>query len=470
MSRVVVVSNRVADLRKSTQSGGLAVAVADALKAKGGVWFGWDGNTLEDETEKLSVEKIGDVDVISTPMTIEDYTQYYIGYSNSVLWPLFHYRTDLVDYRPQYFAGYMRVNNKFASLLKPFLRKDDLVWIHDYHLIPFAERLRTFRCEQRIGFFLHIPFPPPDILAASPNHVALVEAMLHYDLVGFQTSSDMNNFHRCVEEFFPDAIGEDGAIRHKDRTVRLLRLPIGIDVDAFIRLAQSGVEEVSIDRMRRAILGQHQIIGVDRLDYSKGIPERFEAFSRMLHLHPELEKTVSFLQIAPPTREDVTAYSEIREKLEGLAGSINGKFADFDWTPIRYIHRPIQRPILAAMFRASQVGLVTPLRDGMNLVAKEYVAAQDPEDPGVLILSSFAGAAEELHEALIVNPHDTDEMAQQMYHALKMPLEERKWRHEKLLARVRESDAGTWMQNFLDVLEEKEPESGDCEAGARDPL
>ena len=205
--------------------------------------------------------------------------------------------------------------------------------------------------------------------------------------------------------------------------------------------------------MRRAILGQHQVIGVDRLDYSKGIPERFEAFSRMLHLHPELEKTVSFLQIAPPTREDVTAYSEIREKLEGLAGSINGKFADFDWTPIRYIHRPIQRPILAAMFRASQVGLVTPLRDGMNLVAKEYVAAQDPEDPGVLILSQFAGAAEELHEALIVNPHDTDEMAKQIYRAIKMPLEERRWRHEKLLERVRESEAGTWMQNFLDVLE-----------------
>lgn len=470
MSRVVVVSNRVADLRKTTQSGGLAVAIADALKAKGGVWFGWDGNTLEDETEKLSVEKIGNVDVISTPMTIEDYTQYYIGYSNSVLWPLFHYRTDLVDYRPQYFDGYKRVNNKFAALLKPFLKKDDLVWIHDYHLIPFAERLRSLGCQQRIGFFLHIPFPPPDLLAASPNHVALMDALLQYDLVGFQTSTDMNNFHRCAEEFFPDSVGDDGTIRHKNRLVRPLRLPIGIDVDSFIKLAQSGVEEVSIDRMRRIILGQKQMIGVDRLDYSKGIPERFEAFSRLMYLHPELEKMVSFLQIAPPTREDVTAYSEIREKLEGLAGSINGKFADFDWTPIRYIHRPIQRPILAAMFRASQVGLVTPLRDGMNLVAKEYVAAQDPADPGVLILSQFAGAAEELDEALIVNPHDTDEMAEQMYHALQMPLEERQWRHAKLLERVRESDAGAWMQRFLDVLEEKDVRPGECDSGLAPPL
>ncbi|WP_187969411.1 alpha,alpha-trehalose-phosphate synthase (UDP-forming) [Aquibium microcysteis] len=460
MSRLVVVSNRVADLRKATQSGGLAVAIADALKARGGVWFGWDGNTLEDETEKLGVDRVGDVDVISSPLTVEDYSQYYIGYANSVLWPLFHYRIDLVDYRPQYFEGYMRVNDKFASLLKPFLKQRDMVWVHDYHLIPFAERLRALGCRQKTGFFLHIPFPPPDILAASPNHAYLVEALLSYDVVGFQTSTDLNNFNRYVEENMPDSMGPDGVIMHGGRTVRAIRLPIGIDVAQFTELAEKTFEDINIDHMRRAILGQRQIVGVDRLDYSKGIPERFEAFSRMLYLHPELEKSVTFLQIAPPTREDVTAYSEIRMKLEGLAGSINGKFGDIDWVPIRYIHRPVPRPRLAAMFRSSEVGLVTPLRDGMNLVAKEYVAAQNPADPGVLVLSQFAGAAEELGDALIVNPHDTEEMGEKMELALRMPLEERQNRHASLLKRVKESDVGIWMSSFIDELEAAEAQGG----------
>lgn len=453
MSRLVVVSNRVADLRHATQSGGLAVAIADALKAKGGVWFGWDGNTLENETEKLGIDRVGDVDVISSPLTVEDYSQYYIGYANSVLWPLFHYRVDLVDYRPQYFDGYMRVNGKFASLLKPFLKQGDMVWVHDYHLIPFAERLRALGCRHKMGFFLHIPFPPADIIAASPNHAYLVQAMLQYDVVGFQSSTDLNNFNRYVEENIPDAMGADGVIRYGGRTVRAIRLPIGIDVAQFTELAEKTFEDINIDHMRRAILRQRQIVGVDRLDYSKGIPERFEAFSRMLHLHPELEKTVTFLQIAPPTREDVTAYAEIRMKLEGLSGSINGKFGDIDWVPIRYIHRPVARPRLAAMFRSSEVGLVTPLRDGMNLVAKEYVAAQDPADPGVLVLSQFAGAAEELEDALIVNPHDTEEMGEKMELALRMPLEERQNRHASLLDRVKQSDVGIWMETFIDELE-----------------
>ena len=457
MSRLVVVSNRVADLRQATQSGGLAVAIADALKARGGVWFGWDGNTLENETEKLGVDRVGDVDVISSPLTIEDYSQYYIGYANSVLWPLFHYRTDLVDYRPQYFEGYMRVNDKFAALLKPFLKQGDMVWVHDYHLIPFADRLRALGCRHKMGFFLHIPFPPPDILAASPNHVYLVEALLRYDVIGFQTSTDLNNFNRYVEENLPDKIGADGVIRCGGRTVQAIRLPIGIDVAQFTELAEKTFEDINIDQMRRAILGQRQIVGVDRLDYSKGIPERFEAFSRMLYLHPEIEKTVTFLQIAPPTREDVTAYAEIRAKLEGLAGSINGKFGDIDWVPIRYIHRPVARPRLAAIFRSSEVGLVTPLRDGMNLVAKEYVAAQDPADPGVLVLSQFAGAAEELEDALIVNPHDTEDMGQKMEFALRMPLDERQNRHASLLKRVEKSDVGIWMSTFLDELEATKP-------------
>jgi trehalose 6-phosphate synthase len=453
MSRLVIVSNRVADLRQSQQSGGLAVGVADALKARGGVWFGWSGETVDKPTEEPVVEQLGKVETVSLPVAQRDFADYYIGYSNSVLWPLFHYRLDLVDYRPSYFKGYQRVNRLFAKVLSRFLRPGDVIWAHDYHLIPLAAQLRRHGCRQRIGFFLHIPFPPPELLAASPNHAELVDALLQYDLIGFQTQTDVGNFRRYVEQHTDAVTAPDGSFIVAGRTVRADRFPIGIDVEAFRAMAQAPQEDVRIDTMRRHILGRQQIIGVDRLDYSKGLPERMRAFSRLLALKPELEGKVSFLQIAPPTREDVTAYAQIREELEHLTGSINGRLADFNWTPIRYIHRSVPRETLAALFRASQVGFVTPLRDGMNLVAKEYVAAQDPEDPGVLVLSQFAGAAEEMHEALIVNPYDIDEMARSLAQALAMPLAERQERHLALLASISRLDARAWMRSFLDELE-----------------
>ena len=453
MSRLVVVSNRVADLRKKTQSGGLAVGLADALKERGGVWFGWDGEIVESGTEEAEVDEIGSVCTISAPLTARDYREYYIGYSNSVLWPLCHYRLDLVDYKRTYFQGYRRVNRRFAAMLKPYLEPDDTIWVHDYHLIPLAGFLRTLGCKQRIGFFLHIPFPPPDMLAAAPNHRELVEALLQYDVVGFQTSMDVGNLRHYLAEHDSVELLDDGLIRTPERMVRAARFPIGIDVEGFAEMARNPPDDVMFDVMRRQVLNRKQVIGVDRLDYSKGLPERMQAFGRLLEQHPELEKAVTFLQVAPPTREEVKAYSEIREQLEGLAGSINGRFADFNWTPIRYIHRSIDREKLAALFRSSQVGLITPLRDGMNLVAKEYVAAQDPEDPGVLILSQFAGAAEEMREALIVNPYDVDEMARSLYRALHMPLKERKQRHEALFDNISRQDAKAWLTSFLAVLE-----------------
>jgi trehalose 6-phosphate synthase len=455
MSRLIVVSNRVADLRKSAQSGGLAVGMADALRERerGGVWFGWDGKTLQAKPQPPEVEDIGKVKKISVSMSVQDYSEYYIGYANSVLWPLFHYRLDLVDYRLPFFEGYCRVNANFAASLAPFLRADDIIWVHDYHLIPFARCLQDLGCTQRIGFFLHIPFPPPDLFSASPNHNWLAEALLQYDVVGFQTYADLANFKLYVDEHTSATVLEDGRIRAGDRLIVAERFPIGIDVETFAALAQEASVDVQIDMMRREILGRKQVIGVDRLDYSKGLPARFEAFDRLLAHHPELEKAVTLLQIAPPTREDVNAYSDIRAELERLAGSINGKYADFNWTPIRYIHRSVARTQLAGLFRASQVGFVTPLRDGMNLVAKEYVAAQDEEDPGVLVLSQFAGAAEEMQEALIVNPYDVEDMAEKLFQGLAMPLEERRRRHKALLERIRKHDARTWMESFLAALE-----------------
>lgn len=452
MGRLAIISNRVADLQASTQSGGLAVALRDALADRGGIWFGWGGKMGEAEGP-LQEETFGHVSRVALPLSERDYREYYLGYSNSVLWPLFHYRLDLVDYRPAFFEGYVRVNRDFARQIVPFLKPDDTIWVHDYHLIPLARHLRQLGCRQKIGFFLHIPFPPPDILSASPNHETLVKALTEYDLIGFQANTDVANLRHYLQDYGGVDDLTEGSFTTGGRTVSFQRFPIGIDAEVFAQMAEDAPEDVGIDTMRRKILGRRQIIGVDRLDYSKGLPERLKAFARLLSSHPELEKTVTFLQIAPPTREEVNAYSEIRDELEGLAGSINGKYADFNWTPVRYIHRSVPREKLAPLFRASQVGFITPLRDGMNLVAKEYVAAQDPADPGVLILSQFAGAAEEMHEALIVNPYDTQEMARTLYHALNMPLEERQERHRALRAHVMEQNSRVWLENFIRVLE-----------------
>ena len=452
MSRLVIVSNRVADMRSNAQSGGLAVGIADALRARGGIWFGWDGRTAEDAGPP-TIEDIGDVRTIAAPMSEADYRQYYVGFANSVLWPLFHYRLDLVDYRTEFYDGYMRVNERLAAMLAPELRDDDVVWVHDYHLIPFAACLRALGCRQRIGFFLHIPFPPPEMLAATPNHAALVEALLLYDVVGLQTSTDAGNLKRYVAEQLGREFDADGRLELGGRSVLVDRFPIGIDVDSFAEMARMPSSEVELDTLRQRILGRKQVIGVDRLDYSKGLPERLAAFERLLTRHPELERAVSLLQIAPPTREDVGAYPAIRKELEGMTGSINGRFADINWTPVRYINRGVPRDKLAGLFRASQVGLVTPLRDGMNLVAKEYVAAQDADDPGVLVLSQFAGAAEEMQEALIVNPYDADDVADRLYEALQMPLDERKDRHAALHARIVRQDAKSWLEAFLAHLD-----------------
>ena len=454
MNRLVVVSNRVADLSNPTQAGGLAVGIADALKDRGGLWFGWDGEIVGPKTRvPPKIRKSDRVTTVTLPMTRKDYADYYAGFNNSVLWPLMHYRLDLVEFKPAFARGYRRVNSKFATALSPLLKRDDLIWIHDFHLIPLASELRKLGHQQTMGFFLHIPFPPPDILSAVPQHDWLVRSLFDYDLVGFQTRTDLGNLRHYVEQYPGGVTGHDDRLTIDGASVKAGSFPIGIDVDAFAAMAHTPAADDQVRLLHQRTLARNQIIGVDRLDYSKGLPGRLQAFRRLLELYPENLKSVTFMQIAPPTREDVQAYAEIRDELEALSGAINGQFADFDWTPLRYIHRAIPRTTLAALFRACQVGFISPLRDGMNLVAKEYVAAQDDDDPGVLVLSKFAGAAEELTEALIVNPYDIDEMAESLQKALTMPLDERQKRHRWLLRRVREHDARHWQDSFLGALE-----------------
>ncbi|MEM9197711.1 MAG: trehalose-6-phosphate synthase [Pseudomonadota bacterium] len=454
MSRLIVVSNRVADLSSGAQAGGLAVAIGDALREGSGLWFGWDGRVVADGTEfGVSLARHETVSVATQPLTQSEYDSYYLGHSNNLLWPIFHYRLDLAKYDGPALEIYKSVNARFAASLAALIEPGDLVWIHDYHLIPMAAELRKLGVANKIGFFLHIPFPPPDMLSAAPEHDWLVETLFAYDLLGFQTQQDCGNFALYLDrEQCGRAVGAH-VFEGFGRRVTARAFPIGIDVDAFTNLARTEKADKEIGKLSRGLPLTH-IIGVDRLDYSKGLPDRFRAFRRLMEMYPEHRKTAVLMQIAAPTREELVAYTDIRSELEQLSGAINGEFGDFDWTPVRYIHRPVPRDTLAALFRGSKVGLVTPLRDGMNLVAKEYVAAQDAEDPGVLVLSQFAGAAEELQDALIVNPYDTDEVAEALHRAMAMPPDERIARHATLLAQVREHDIVTWRTAFLKTLRE----------------
>lgn len=456
--RIVLVSNRIADPRRDEQAGGLVVALSDVLRTRRGIWMGWSGRVNEAaQTMPAKRWRSAGTDFVSIDLTAAEQQGYYLGHANDCLWPLLHYRTDLMRFDRNKFEVYRAVNRRFADVLLPLLRPDDIVWVHDYHLIPLGAELRRRGATQSIGFFLHIPFPPSQVLVTLPGQRELARDLTAYDLVGVQTEQDRDGVCSALR-----AIGavelEDGRLRHGHRSVSVAAFPAGIDVDRFTRAAEQGEKDAIVDAVGGPARGTALIIGVERLDYTKGLAERFKAFRRLLERHPENRKRVTLLQIAAKSREDVTSYLELRRQLDGIVGAIQGDFGDVDWNPVRYVRRSVARNRIAALYRASRVGLVTPLRDGMNLVAKEYVAAQDPSDPGVLVLSQFAGAAEELREAMLVNPHDTDGTAEAIHEALHMTLAERRRRHAALLARIKRADAAAWGRNFLaeltDVIEE----------------
>ncbi|MDP3413741.1 MAG: alpha,alpha-trehalose-phosphate synthase (UDP-forming) [Polaromonas sp.] len=459
MSRLVVVSNRVADPRK-TAAGGLAVALGDALSAKGGLWFGWSGTIVEGGTPgegDVHTQQAGNVTLSTVDLCREDHDSYYLGYSNGVLWPVFHYRLDLADFDAGFIGGYRRVNQMMARKLLPQLLPDDIIWVHDYHLIPMAAELRAMGCRNRIGFFLHIPLPPPLILAAIPQHEWLIRSLFAYDLVGFQAQTDVDHFSRYVGQ----EVGAEAMDKHQfrafGRTVHAQAFPIGIDVDEFAALTHGKDARDMFDSMKDEYSRRRLLLGVERLDYSKGLPQRLRAFRQLLQQYPENLNSATLIQIASPSREALDTYSGLRQELESLCGSINGDYGELDWMPVRYIHRNVARKRLPGLYRVASVALVTPLRDGMNLVAKEFIAAQDPADPGVLVLSRFAGAAEQLKEALLVNPYDTYGTAESIQIALQMPLTERQKRHQKLLERIREQDVHWWRRNFLETLTRMDP-------------
>lgn len=464
MSRLIIVSNRVAPISEGgPAAGGLAVGVYDALRETGGMWFGWSGDVVADDAPAptLTVEQRGPVTFATIGLARRDYEQYYRGFSNATLWPTLHYRSDLTEYDRQEYEGYKRVNGWLAQQLLPLLRPDDVIWAHDYHLIPFAEALRAAGVKNRIGFFLHTPFPAAQVLTTIPPHADLMRGLCSYDLVGLQTQPDLRAFIDYVEHEAGGTVHPDGSIEAYGRRLAARAYPIGIYPDELASLAKKGSHSDVLESLRKTLLNTNLIVSVDRLDYSKGLLERFRAFETLLERFPQERQHVSFMQIAPPTRADLDAYQNIRDQLESEAGRINGRFGEMHWTPIRYIHRQYERHILASVFRSAHVGFVTPLRDGMNLVAKEYVAAQDPDDPGVLVLSRFAGAAQQMTGALIVNPLDVEGMAEALEQALHMPLAERRERYESMMDLLRRENVSAWRDAFLADLTRPTPSQGD---------
>jgi trehalose 6-phosphate synthase len=453
VSRLVIVSNRVGVPDGAARAGGLEVAIRPALRKRGGVWFGWSGKVADEDPGPAKTTERDDVSYVTIDLRRDDHEEFYNGFANRVLWPILHYRLDLAEFTRRDLSGYFRVNEFFADNLEAVLRPDDVVWVHDYHLIPLAKALRERGHKNKIGFFIHIPFPPPEILTALPNHERLIPSLGNYDLVGFQTEIDATNFSRYLEnEVGLKGIGGD-SFEYDGRLVRVGVFPVGVETEPFSRLARRAVESPFVRDVVGSLSGRAMIIGVDRLDYSKGIPERMNAFERFLTLFPDWHNNVTYLQITPRSRSDIPEYADIGRVVGQAVGRINGNFGEASWTPLRYINKAHSRTALAGLYRAARVGLVTPLRDGMNLVAKEFVAAQNAADPGVLILSRFTGAARECTAALLVNPYDPEGVAFAINRALSMSLEERIQRHVVNFKALLRNDLGQWAERFLDTLE-----------------
>lgn len=471
-NRMLIVSNRLPVVIEEEDgewslrpgSGGLVTAMAPVLRNRGGVWIGWSG--LADENPEHIADLLNQAPaetgyrLCSVPLRSQDVDLYYQGFSNEVIWPLFHDLQSLCHFRPEYWDCYLSVNRKFASVIAEEYREGDYVWVHDYHLMHVGEELRREGIESPIGFFLHIPFPAPDIFIKLPWRFQVLQALLQYDLIGFQTVRDHRNFIQCVRMMMKDIPVRQAHGMHICATeraeVRLGVFPISIDYGDFERQARSREISESAWYIHEAVQDRQIVLGVDRLDYTKGIPNRLEAFQHLLQTHPELHEQVTFIQVVVPSRADIARYEALKTEIEQLVSRINGEFTRSGWIPVHYIYRHLTRRELLGYYRTAEVALVTPIRDGMNLVAKEYCAC-NIDGNGVLILSEFAGAVQQLHRhALVVNPYDVSGVAQALSEALRMPADERQRRMRRLRAIVRRYDIFRWVETFLHAAIEKD--------------
>lgn len=451
----IVVSHRVARPKPDGAIvGGLAAALLPAVQNAGVVWFGASGKLrrlASAVTPLVQIESYGRGTVAVVDLPEQHYAGFYEGFANSALWPLLHSRADLSRQAPDDYACYCAVNAYVARTLATFGGAESTYWVHDYHFLPLGRELRRLGVTGKIGFFLHTPWPARRPMTQLPQGRELAEAMLAYDLIGFQTDDDRDNF----AEFLRHALGLTAAgtaFKSPRGTCRLATFPIGIDAQAFANTAQAACTDIEVQRLRASLGGCALVIGVDRIDYSKGIAQRIHALDRLIARHPALKRHLAMLQIAVPSRSAIDIYRALQRELTSLVGAINGRHGEIDWMPVRYINKCYDRSVLAGFYRAAAVGLVTPLRDGMNLVAKEYIAAQNPEDPGVLVLSKYAGAARELDAALAVDPYDVEDIARQIAAALSMPRAERRERWQGMMDRLLQHSIHAWFDDFMQEL------------------
>ncbi|KZD25438.1 trehalose-6-phosphate synthase [Tardiphaga robiniae] len=453
---LVVVSNRVSRASANEpMTGGLAAALLPVVEKSGAIWVGSSGRVRDGAQKEpfAEIEALGAGALAMLDLPAAHYGGYYEGFANSALWPALHSRTDLICTSHDDYQSYREVNSFFARALLRFRKPDTAFWIQDYHFLALGAELRALGVTHPLGFFLHTPWPARDIFGGVPHHRELVEAMLAYDLIGFQTEGDRDNFLSYVDgDLGLDTTG--GVVMSRYGVSRCAVFPIGIDPAKFAAHAAKAASHPDVSRLRRSLNGEKLAIGVDRVDYSKGLVNRLDAFDRMLTRQPQLKRSVSLLQIATLSRGTIEAYGDLQNQLAKLVSDINGRHGEVDWTPIRYLNKGFSQTVLAGLYRTAQVGLVTPLHDGMNLVAKEYVAAQNPVDPGVLVLSKYAGAANELDTALLVNPHDVDGMARTIATALSMPLLERRMRWEAMMAKLRAGTIQDWFADFVEALQQ----------------
>jgi trehalose 6-phosphate synthase/phosphatase len=459
--RLILVSNRlpVTIIKRSgsaeiqPSSGGLAAALWPVHRAGSGLWVGWPGELSGDKTSeraiisKLQAERL--TPVILDSKLVDDF---YHGFSNSTLWPLLHYFSHLAVLNRKWWESYRRVNEMFADVIEGVARPDDTIWVHDYHLMLLPAMLRERLGSSRIGFFLHTPFPSAEIFRILPWRREVLDGMLGADLVGFHVYDYLRHFRVAAMRVL-GLEGEADRLIVDGRVVRLGAFPVGIEAGRYWRTATQDPEALArLESLPQELKGRQLILGVDRMDYTKGIPERLAGYELFLERFRKYHGKVEFIQVGVPTRTRVGHYRALRQRVEEIVGRINGRFGTPDWTPVKYIFRPISFGRLCALYRYASVALVTPLRDGMNLVAKEYIACKNHGGDGVLILSEFAGAAPELGEALLVNPFDPEAIAGAVHRALTMPAAERKVRLNSLLVRVWQGDVRPWGRTFLEAL------------------
>lgn len=471
-NRLMIVSNRLPVVLRQEKgewqavpgSGGLVTAMAPVLKDRGGLWIGWPGTDMASDDESLQdlqrvladATRQSGFSLKPVLLSPEEIQKYYFGFSNEIIWPQFHDLLGQCNFDCSYWPAYQRVNRKFAEVIMRHATPDDYIWVHDYHLMTVAQALREMGSKNKIGFFMHIPFPPLDIFMKLPWRFQLLRALLYFDLIGFQTLRDRRNFKQCVQTLIREVSvhgkGQVLSLDIREHHMRIGVFPISIDFNEFAHLAQDkDVIAIAKNIVQKQFPDKQLILGVDRLDYTKGIPERIQAFGKTLQCYPELHGKVTLVQVVVPSRYQIPEYQELKDRIERLISEINGRFGRVDWTPIHYFYRSLSRTELVAYYRAADILLVTSLKDGMNLIAKEYCAAT-VDNNGLLILSEFAGATAQMQNlALLVNPHDREGVADAIYNAVQMPRHKRQERMKKLRAQIKKRDIYWWVNSFLNA-------------------